>query len=95
MQLPGKTDRKIADINQFLHFTLRFLQGFARFQHNETRQISLALARNIPHYPHHLTTMRCRYLTPVQKTLMGFTDQLLHPLRIGKTDIRQTLTIDR
>jgi len=35
MQLTGKANRKITDVNHFLHFTIALLQTFAHFIGNQ------------------------------------------------------------
>ena len=93
-KLARQTHGKIADVDQLLHLAQGFLHRLARFQHDETGQISFAFARNLAHHPHQFATPGSRQLAPVQKTMMRLAHQRIDLVGGRKADLRQTAAIN-
>ena len=93
MQLPGKPNSKITDINHFLHFSQSFLQTFSHFKGNEFSQGVLVLPQRFSDLSDYFSTFGCRYLSPLMEGSCCFVDHGIIAFPVGRCYSRNFFSI--
>ena len=75
-QLPGQTDRVIANVDHLLHFALPFRQDLARLERHEPPQILTRRPQFFTEQTDELTALRRRHCAPRKERLMRTFDLL-------------------
>src|SRR5210317_1749285 len=82
VQLSGQSNRKVADVDHFLHLSQAFLQTFAHFIRDEFTKRIFELSQLLPKLPDNLSALRCRNTSPMRECVLSrFNDPLVVFLR--------------
>ncbi|MNI17223.1 hypothetical protein D3C73_705880 [compost metagenome] len=87
IELAGKTNREIADVDHFLHFAETFGGYLADLDRNETAERRLGAAQFLAEQADQFAALGCRHKTPFEEGFMRRVDCLL---RIRNSYFRQS-----
>src|SRR6516164_901339 len=95
VELSGKADSEIGDINHLLNLAEPLGQDLAGFERNEPAKFVLRSSELLTENPHELATFRRRHTPPSMEGILGETDSAPRFIKCRLSNIRNDLASDR
>jgi len=77
VELAGKADREIADVDHFLHFAEAFRRDLAGFERDEAAECGLVLAQHVAEHAHQFAAHRRGHRAPLEECVVRGVDLAL------------------
>src|SRR5262245_17578818 len=87
IELAGKTDREIADINHLLHFAAAFGSDLAGLYHHQATQLILGGAQLLAQEPDEFAAARRWNQAPSHKRVHRIIDDFANPRRVSVLNV--------